>query len=381
MLKLSESVRTYLPDAPPEWQPITIRNLLSHTSGIPDYTGDAVDYRRDYSEADLAKLASGMKLEFPAGSRWNYSNTGYVMLGIIVSKVKGRPYWETIRERIFKPAGMLTARIISEADLVPHRASGYLLENGTFKNQSWVSPMLNTTADGSLLLSLNDLVAWSRVVRERGILSKASWDEVLSPVTLNSGRTYPYGHGWFIEQVNGHKVEQHGGSWQGFQTQLSRFEGIDLTVIMLANSRTALSMSIANQIAAAVDPALTPPAPPSMPITDNDPRITAFARQILEKTARGRLALSDFEFIRQTIVSRMSKAYAGMLAPLGALKSLVLVGGGQEGDDRMFIYLAAFENGTVRATVKIGPGGCTCSSVERQCSRTAPLRGKNQADS
>jgi CubicO group peptidase (beta-lactamase class C family) len=356
-LKLSESVRTYLPDAPPEWQPITIRNLLSHTSGIPDYTGDALDYRRDYSEADLAKLAYGMKLEFPAGSRWNYSNTGYVMLGIIVSKVTGHPYWEIISERIFKPAGMLTARIISEADLVPHRASGYLVENGTFKNQSWVSPLLNTTADGSLLLSLDDLVSWSRVVRQRRILSKASWDEVLSPVTLNSGRTYPYGHGWFIEEVNGHKVEQHGGSWQGFQTQLSRFEGSDLTVIVLANSRTALTMSIANQIAAAVDPALTPPAPPSTPITDDNPRITAYARQILEKTARGQLALGDFEFIRQTIVTRMSKAYAGMLAPLGALKSLALVAGGLEGDDRTFIYLALFENGTVRATLKIGPGG------------------------
>jgi len=357
VLKLNESVRTYLPDAPPEWQPITIRNLLSHTSGIPDYTGDALDYRRDYSEADLAKLAYGLKLEFPAGSRWNYSNTGYVMLGVIVSKVTGRPYWETLRERIFKPAGMPTARIISEADLVPHRASGYMVENGAFKNQSWVSPLLNTTADGSLLLSLEDLIAWSRVVRDRRILSKASWDEVLSPVTLNSGRTYPYGHGWFIEEVNGRKVEQHGGSWQGFQTQLSRFEGSDLTVIVLANSRMAQTIPIANQIAAAVDPALTRPAPPSMPISDGDPSVTAYARKILEKTSRGQLNREDFEFIRQTIVTRMSQAYAQMLATLGALKSLVLVGRGQEGDDRLFIYLASFENGTVRATVKIGPGG------------------------
>jgi CubicO group peptidase (beta-lactamase class C family)/imidazolonepropionase-like amidohydrolase len=356
-LQLNASVRTYLPDAPAEWQPITIRDLLSHTSGIPDYTGDALDYRKDYSDADLAKLAYGLKLEFPAGARWNYSNTGYVMLGVIVTKVTGRPYWEFLRERIFGPAGMPSVRIISEADVVPHRASGYMVVNGEYKNQNWVAPQLNTTADGSLLLSLNDLIAWSRVVRGRKLLSSASWDEILTPVKLNSGRTYPYGHGWFLETLNGQKVEQHGGSWQGFQTQLSRFEGSDLTVIVLANSRPALAMAIANQVAAAVDPALKPAALPDKPIPDRDPAVTAYARQMIEKTARGELGLGDFEFIRQTIVTRMSDAYKRLLGPLGVLKSLDLVARGEEGDDRTFVYIAGFDGGAVRATVKIGPGG------------------------
>ena len=316
-----------------------------------------MDYRKDYTDADLAKLAYGLTLEFPAGARWNYSNTGYVVLGIILNKVIGRPYWETLRERIFAPAGMPTIRIISEADVVPHRASGYRVVDGAFTHQEWVAPQLNTTADGSLLLSLEDLIAWSRVVRERRVLSTASWDEMLSPITLNSGRTYPYGHGWFIEQLNGQKVVQHGGSWQGFQTQLSRFEGSDLTVIVLANSRTASPMTIANRIAAAVDPELTRPAPPSSPIIDNDPGITAYVRKMIEKTARGELAVGDFEFVRQTTMPRMSETYARLLGPLGTLKFLDPLARGEEGDDRTFVYRATFERGVVLASVKIGPGG------------------------
>jgi CubicO group peptidase (beta-lactamase class C family)/Tol biopolymer transport system component len=356
-LKLDATVRTYLPSAPPTWQPITLRHLLSHTSGIPDYTSDAMDYHKDYTETDLEKLAYGLTLEFPAGSRWNYSNTGYVMLGIIVSKVTGHPYWETMRERIFKPAGMPAIRIISEADVVPHRSSGYQVANGAFKHQDWVAPQLNTTADGSLLLSLNDLIAWSRVVRERKVLSPASWDEVLSPTMLNSGRVYPYGHGWFIEQLNGQKVVQHGGSWQGFRTQLSRFEGSDLTVIVLANSNTTNPTAIANRIAAALDPALIRAEPPNRPITDRDPAITAYVLKMLGKIARGELVAGDFEFVRQTLVPKMSAAYARLLGPLGVLKSLDLLARGEEGDDRTFVYRATFESGVVRANVKIGPGG------------------------
>lgn len=356
-MKLTDSIRAYLPDAPPDWQPITIRHLLSHTSGIPDYTGDALDYRRDYTEDQLAKLAYNLKLEFPAGARWNYSNTGYAMLGVVLSKVTGAPYWQALRERIFTPAGMPHIRIISESEIVPHRAASYMVPNGEFRNQDWVSPTLNTTADGSLLLSLDDLIAWMRVVRNRTLLSRESWDELMSPITLNSGRTYPYGHGWFLETLNGGKVEQHGGSWQGFQTQLSRFEAGDLSVIVLANSRTALVGDVANSVAAAVDAALQRPAPPSSPISGSDPNVEALLRRTLEKTARGELGLADFEFVRQTIVGRMSAAYRRLLEPLGALQTLELLDRGEEGDDRIYVYRATFANGPLRVTVKIGPGG------------------------
>ncbi|PYP99407.1 MAG: hypothetical protein DMF82_24930, partial [Acidobacteria bacterium] len=147
-LKLDDPITTHLANSPEAWKAITVRHLLTHTSGIPDYTEGTIDLRRDYTEDELAKLAFGLKLEFAPGSRWNYSNTGYLMLGVLVHRASGRFYGDVLRDRVFMPLGMKTARIISEEDIVPHRAAGYRLVGGELKNQEWVAPKLNTTADG-----------------------------------------------------------------------------------------------------------------------------------------------------------------------------------------------------------------------------------------
>jgi CubicO group peptidase (beta-lactamase class C family)/Tol biopolymer transport system component/ketosteroid isomerase-like protein len=355
---LDSSVRVYLPDAPAAWQPIKIRHLLSHTSGIPDYTTGTLDYRRDFTEAQLQQLAYGLPLEFAPGTRWNYSNTGYTVLGTILSKVAGKPYWEFLRERIFTPAGMRTVRIISEKAIVPNRASGYLPGEYGFEHQDWVSPTLNTTADGSLLISINDLIAWSRVVRDRAVLSKASWDVILSPMRLNSGRTHPYGFGWFLDTFKGERVIQHGGSWQGFRTQLTRFEQHDLTVVVLTNGGHVAPDAIANKVAAAADSALTPVPLPTGALPNGDPKAEAALRAILLKAADGTMAISDFEFVRGSVVPRMAAAYSRTLKPLGALQRLELVQDrGLEGDDHAYLYRAVYEKGPMLVQTKIGPGG------------------------
>ena len=174
-LALTDSITKFFPNAPASWKGITVRHLLTHTSGIPDYTTDAMDYRKDYTEDDIEKMAFGLTPEFPPGSRWNYSNTGYVLLGIIIHKVSGQFYGDVLRDRVFKPLGMQSARVINEADIVPHRAAGYQLVKGELKNQDWVAPTLNTTADGSLYLALQDYIAWDRGLRAKKILSPESW--------------------------------------------------------------------------------------------------------------------------------------------------------------------------------------------------------------
>src|SRR5215213_9899510 len=129
-IALTDSITKYFPNAPASWRGITVRHLLTHTSGIPDYTTDAMDYRRDYREDDLAKMAFGLTPEFPPGSRWNYSNTGYVLLGIIIHKASGQFYGDVLGDRVFGPLQMRTARIISEEDIIPNRAAGYQLVQG-----------------------------------------------------------------------------------------------------------------------------------------------------------------------------------------------------------------------------------------------------------
>jgi N-acyl-D-aspartate/D-glutamate deacylase/CubicO group peptidase (beta-lactamase class C family) len=259
-LTLDDPLSRFYPAGPASWGRITVRHLLTHTSGIPDYTDGRIDYRKDYTEDELARFAYDLELKFVPGSEWSYSNTGYVLLGAIVRKVSGKFYGDVLRERVFTPLGMTTARVISEADVVPHRAAGYTLVKGALQNQSWVSPTLNTTADGSLYLSLNDLIAWDRGLRARAVLKPDSWNAVFEPVRLNSGRRHPYGFGWDVDRIAGQQVTRHGGAWQGFKTYVARYLGDDLTVIALANLAQAQPERIVNAVAAHYIPALRQPA-------------------------------------------------------------------------------------------------------------------------
>ena len=255
-LALDDPIARFFPGAPAAWRRITVRHLLTHTSGIADYGGKSVDYRKDYSDDEFARMAFGLALEFPPGSRYSYSNSGYALLGFIVNKAAGRFYGDVLAERVFAPLGMTTARVMSESAIVPNRAAGYRLVDGALQNQEWVSPQLNTMADGSLYLSLRDLVAWDRGLRAGAVLKPESWNEVYAPVALTSGKTYPYGFGWKLDEVAGQKVRRHGGSWQGFKSDIARFLGSDLTVIVLANLAQARPERFTDALAGAVDPTL-----------------------------------------------------------------------------------------------------------------------------
>jgi N-acyl-D-amino-acid deacylase len=256
-LSLDDTLPTFFPGAPAAWRTITVRHLLTHTSGIPDYTDGLVDYRRDYEEEELVAFAQQLPLDFAPGAEWKYSNTAYVLLGAIVRKVSGSFYGDVLRDRVFTPLGMRTARVISEADIVPNRAAGYRLVKGTLQNQEWVAPKLNTTADGSLYLSLRDLIAWDRGLRTRAVLKPASWEQVFEAVALTSGRRHPYGFGWQVERMAGQAVQRHGGAWQGFKTQIARYLGDDITIVVLSNLAQANPARVEQAIAASLIPKLT----------------------------------------------------------------------------------------------------------------------------
>ena len=120
-LALTDPINKFFANAPDAWRAITVRHLLTHTSGIPDYNDGQLDYRKDYSEDELVTFATGLPLDFTPGAEWKYSNTGYILLGAIIRKVSGSFYGDVLRDRVFKPLGMTTARVISEADVVANR--------------------------------------------------------------------------------------------------------------------------------------------------------------------------------------------------------------------------------------------------------------------
>ena len=254
---LEDPIGKYVPEAPARWNDITIRHLLTHTSGISDARWDSTDFQRNYSEADLTRMIAAMPLDFAPGSKWKYSNPAYIMLGIIVHKVTGKFYGEVLRERIFTPLGMTTARIISEADIVPNRAAGYQLVKGELKNQDWVSPSMNTTADGSLYLTVLDLAKWDAALYGETLLRRASLERMWTPVRLNDGTTHPYGFGWAFGDANGHRILQHGGAWQGFKSFIARYVDDRVTVIVLMNLGNADPARFAHGVAGAYDTALT----------------------------------------------------------------------------------------------------------------------------
>jgi len=252
-LSLDDKITKYFPDGPTAWRDITIRHMLTHTSGMTDYPED-FDLRRDYTEDELYQRIKTIPLAFQPGEKWSYSNLAYVMLGILIHKVSGKFYGDFLQERIFKPLEMSTARIISEADIVPNRAAGYRTVNGELKNQNWVSPSLNTTADGALYLTVYDMAKWDAALYTEKLLKRSTLEQMWTPVKLNNGKTYPYGFGWGLGEIRGHKIIEHGGSWQGFKSQISRYPDDRLTVIVFANQARTNQAKIAHGVAALFNP-------------------------------------------------------------------------------------------------------------------------------
>lgn len=354
-LKLDESIRTYFPDAPASWQPITVRNLLTHTSGIPEFSfepleggGEALDQRRDYSEDEMRLNLYTLPLDFAAGSKWKYSNSGYALLGFLIRRVSGQFYGDVLAERVFRPLGMNTARVINERDIVMNRAAGYEMVDGQLKNQEWewYAPSLNTTADGALYLSLQDYLAWERGLRAGAILTPQSWDQIYTPVRLNSGKTYPYGFGWVVDQSKGAPWYHHSGSWQGFKTFFSRYLADDLAIAVLANLDEATPWRFIDGIATIIDPQLAL-VQPVTPITDDDPAATAQVREWLQSLAQGKLPLEQF-ISAEPDVEKELKDYAALLGPLGSLQSLELLRRSELGDDQASAYAASYADKKLR---------------------------------
>jgi CubicO group peptidase (beta-lactamase class C family) len=247
---LNDPLTKYFPEAPPSWKNVTVRELLSHTGGFGDYPKD-FNFRKDWTEPQLLKLVESIPLAYPPGTKWEYSNLGYLTLGILIHRVSGEFYGDFLRQRIFQPLGMQATRIISEVDIIPNRAAGYRLLKGELKNQEWVAPAMNTTADGSLYFSIVDLSKWDAALYEGKLLKRSSFDLMWTPVKLKNGQPNKagYGFGWFIEERNGHRCIHHDGSWQGFETGIDRYVDDRLSVVALTNLAGAKPGEITKHVA------------------------------------------------------------------------------------------------------------------------------------
>ena len=201
-----------------------------------------------------------------------------------------------MRERVFDPLGMTTARVISEADIIPNRAAGYRMQNGEIKNQYWVSPTLNSTADGALYLTSIDMAKWEAGLNAGKLLKPESYQQMWTPVKLNDGSTYPYGFGWRIDSINGKRIIDHGGTWQGFESVIRRYPDARLGVVVFANLLGSNPTRIATRIMELYQPELKPVK--LKPIKDNEPQVTSlverFVKHLIENTVTADMLTTGF---------------------------------------------------------------------------------------
>ena len=352
---LDDKISKYFPDVPATWKDITIWNLLTHTSGLGDYPPE-IELKRDYTEEELLASFKKASLDFEPGSSWNYSNAGYVMLGILIGKITGKHYGDFIRERIFEPLQMTTARVISEADIVPNRAAGYRLVNGELKNQEWVSPSTNSTADGSLYFSILDLVKWDAALYTDRPLTQASRDRIWTAARLRDGRTKDYGFGWHLGEHHGRRLAFHGGAWQGFKTFIIHFLATELTIIFLANSWETRDFKFARSLASTFYPAFALPA--ERTIADRDPKTTSLIRRALMQVAMRKLDERLFTPDCRAVLlgeegKRIAQSLNAFSLPVAIIHSSELIEQKTENNRRFYRYLLTDIGGSLSLTVQL----------------------------
>ncbi len=263
-LRYESRLTDVFPDFPEYGRAITIRNLLNHTSGLQDYedlmpTPDpAVPVEQvqinDAGVLDLLKRQRSTK--FASGTKWAYSNSGYVLLGLVVQKISGQTFPDFLHQRIFAPLNMNnTVAYVRGINEVPNRAYGYSLEG-----KSWVqtdqNPTSATLGDGGIYSSLADLAKWDQALRRNTLLTEPEMQPALTPAKVPNGNvigpdgsTAKYGFGWFLDPYKGHKRMWHYGETVGFRSAIQRFVADDLTIIILCNRADLNPSSIALRVA------------------------------------------------------------------------------------------------------------------------------------
>ena len=254
-LSIDDKITKYLPDYPTQGHTITIRRLLDHTSGIKGYTElpEFGQFMMRHEPRDsLVALFSKKPFDFAPGEAQIYNNSAYFLLGLIIEKASGEPYGDFVKKNLFEPAGMADSRYCSERAVIKRRAHGYDMGPSGLVRTGYLDHLWPYAA-GSLCSTAWDLIAWNRALHGGRILSKASYDELITPGTLNDGTRLRYAKGLMLHSVAGHRVIDHGGGINGFLTAVSYFPDDDAIIVVLVNtggpvSPDAILASIAERV-------------------------------------------------------------------------------------------------------------------------------------
>ena len=248
-ISLDDPIRLYLPNTPANWHGITIRHLLTHTSGIKNYTAlDGFELSRHLTQAQFIAQIGAVPMVFSPGEKFSYCNSGYNLLGYIVENVSGQKYWHFLAQNILSPLAMTATTNREPSRILKLRAAGYDLN----PTNGFVNRDVNYTdlfSAGEIVSTVGDLMKWNAALDGENLLKNSSKSQMWTSAKLNDGRPIGYGFGWFLETWNGHKIIGHPGSTSGFAAANLRFPDDGLTVVVLCNSG---GDGVANGVAKAV---------------------------------------------------------------------------------------------------------------------------------
>ena len=248
---LDERISKYLPNTPEAWKDVTVRHLLTHTSGIKSYSSlDGFELSQRMKIDDFIKKLSPHPLEFTPGERNIYSNSGFNLLAYIIETQSGKKYIDFMRERVFLPLGMTRTFDRDPRNIIPLRATGYERINGAYSGRD--GNLTDLMGAGTIVSTIDDMTKWEAALRGDKLLNAESKKQIWTQFTFNNGKSSPYGLGWRIGDVRGHKQIAHSGQTAGFGAAIHRYVDDDVTVIALTNlgeigMGTLIALDVAKQ--------------------------------------------------------------------------------------------------------------------------------------
>jgi CubicO group peptidase (beta-lactamase class C family) len=240
-ISLQDSVQKYIKDFPYKGHTITIENLLTHTSGIKDFM--TIDHpgqnvlRWDFTAQQIIDHFKNAPLEFKPGSKYNYTNSGYTLLGRIIEVASGKTYYNYLLGNVIKKAGLKNTFFANEDTLIPKRISSYTRDRGFYDNSDYLSISIGYGC-GDLLSNVEDLFKWNTALLNGSVIKKETLEKAFTPYKLSDGTYTTYGYGWFIDNVGGVKRIRHEGQFMGFVSTEKYFPNEDIFVATLANVKS-----------------------------------------------------------------------------------------------------------------------------------------------
>lgn len=239
--KLDDNIGKYLPELPSHWKPVTIRQLLNHSSGIttnlerPDSFCKFNYTLEHYTQQNVIQETACIPLRFLPGSKFEYSGRNYFLIGMLIEKLTGKSYEAFLTEQIFLPLAMDKTGMINYEKIIQNRADGYNLENGVFTNSQQMNPVIEF-ADGGLVSTVEDLEKWMIALKSGNVLKPATLEMMWTNPKLSDGKTAPYGIGFGLTPYGGQRRVGHTGGIPGYSSCIAYFRDSDVIVILLSNT-------------------------------------------------------------------------------------------------------------------------------------------------